>query len=94
MRAAAVLVVAALAGCAQNQTKPDLTTGVKTITVEKAVPVTCVDINDIPPEFVSAMPTADADVARKAAGASADVRWLASHYKEARALLEQCAEIK
>lgn len=82
-----------LAGCpATEPVRPDLTTGVKTVTVTKAVPVPCVRAEDVPPEVVTAMPAPDADIARKAAGASADVRALADQNKQLRALLIQCTE--
>lgn len=86
-----LLMVVVLSGCS---TLPEtLTTEVRTVEVVKPVTVACIKAADIPPPTATAMPEPEADVARKAAGASADVRNLANENAQLRAALAACASI-
>jgi hypothetical protein len=90
--AAGVVVLFVLAGasCETRPLEPPLVREVKPIVIEKAVPVPCFDLRDLPPEPVSPMKKG-AGLGRNAAGASVDVRELVAENKTLRALLTQCA---
>lgn len=84
-----VLALLLLAGCATVE-PPKLLTEIQIMRIEVPVPVPCV-VN-IPPRPATALPLPDADIARKAAGASADVRALNQHADQLEAALRACAQ--
>jgi hypothetical protein len=92
MRVAATVAAfaAALAGCAAVGPKP-VAVEVHTVAAPTAVPVPCVAASDIPPRTATAMPEPQADLARKAAGASVDAHNLVAENEQLRALLIQCS---
>lgn len=85
-------VVWLLTGCASTPATPDLTTQVRTVTVDRPVIVPCVKPADIPPKPGTAMPEPSAGIKRLAAGASADVRALQAYADELRAALVACTD--
>lgn len=90
MRAA--LAVVALAGCATVAPEPRVAfESAPATSVPIPVVATCVDVAQIPPERSSSIPARGADVARLAAGASADVRQLRLDNAKLRAMLLACA---
>lgn len=92
------ITVLIIAGCETQQKRPELVTGVRTVTVQKLVPVPCVDLQDIPPKFISSMPPPGPPPAGKskvgvnAEGASADVHVLKAQHEAMRVLLMKCTE--
>jgi hypothetical protein len=90
-RLAPILAVSlALCGCQTAPERPVIGSAPST-TVTVPLPVSCVDAAQIPPVRPSAIPAKGADVARLAAGASADVRQLRVDNATMRALLMACA---
>lgn len=81
-----------LAACAAAPPAPSvITSSAPSTTVQTPVAVSCVDPADIPLEHPTAIPARGADVARLAAGASADVRQLRADNAKLRAMLLACA---
>lgn len=82
-----VVLILLLFGCAADP--PRLVGEVRTVEVRVPVAVPCVV--SVPNKPASVMPLPDADVARKAAGLSADARALSQHADELSAALRACA---
>lgn len=82
-----LLLLLLLAGCAS--TPPQVVTAERTQIVRVPTPIPCQV--QIPERPKSALPEPTADVARKAAGASADVRALRIHSDALEAALRACA---
>lgn len=87
----AVLAACVVAGCATEPQRP-VVAEIRTVEVRVPIPVPCVASDKIPERPRTALPEASADIARKAAGASAEVRALDQQNKELRALLLACAK--
>lgn len=81
-----------VAACSTSPAMPDLTSGIKTVTVERPVVVSCIKEADIPAPPATAMPDPSADVKRLAAGASADLRTETEYAARLRAALIACSE--
>lgn len=82
----------ALTGCMHEPIRAPLVTAVKPIEVPVPLPTPCIKASDIPERPSTAMPDPQADIARKAAGASAEVRALDQYAKELRAALVACSK--
>jgi hypothetical protein len=94
MKPAAALALALSVLAATCETRPEqsvVTATAPSTTVETPIAVACIRPEDIPELPPSAMPDKSADVARKAAGASADLRDLRTKFLQMRALLIGCA---
>lgn len=87
---AIVAISVLLAACAQEP--PKLLTEIKSLEVRVPIPTPCVSLASLPERPTTALPDPTADIARKAAGASAEVRALEQYAKELRAALEACAK--
>lgn len=98
IRAAAVVVVALLAGCDTMQQRPTpIVTDVRTIEAPPVVVVAqCVDPADIPEPFVSSFPAGHEDdpryIKQRVAGIDADLTWLVPRYAKARQKLIECSQ--
>ena len=82
-------ILLALAGCATTSPLPDLTSGVRTVTVDRIVKVPCVVA--VPDEPVTAMPIPGPFTAPLAAGARLDVEAQDRYIQALRAALMACA---
>lgn len=91
MPARSCLILLALAGCSSNPTQPELTTGVRTVTVDRPVMLRCIKMADIPPSPMTAMPDPAANIKPLAAGAALDVQAQAVYIEQLRAALIACA---
>jgi hypothetical protein len=83
--------VALMAACATDGVRP-VAVQVRTVEVDKPVPVPCVAASDIPAPTPTTMPAPPADVARLAAGAYVDMHHLVVENAQLRALLIQCTK--
>ena len=91
-RAAFSLLSLWIAGCAGNPpAPPDLTAGIKTVTVDHAVATPCVKPADVPECPATTMPDPNSDIRQLAAGASADLRLQVQCAEKLRAMLIACA---
>lgn len=87
-----LILLLGVAACSTEPATPDLTAGVRTVTVERPVMVTCIREADIPAPPATAMPDPSADVKRLAAGASIDLRQEIEYAARLRAALVACSQ--